>query len=80
MFGFYWLAGFRKGNIILELDDFYIDRKNHIAAVERELKRQGKNVCYKGEGEFIIDGKFYYLQAANDPRGVQRSVLKLMKE
>ncbi|WP_347861374.1 hypothetical protein U0355_12055 [Salimicrobium sp. PL1-032A] len=53
------VSGYRKGNIVFHLDEWYKDYNNYVKAVERELKRRGRRAEYKGDYHFEIDGKMY---------------------
>jgi len=80
--GFNYFMGYRRGNIVLDLDNRYTNFTEYMQAIERELIEQGKDVQYQGNGEFIINGKKYVMQERNVPMGgvpLQRTVLKRMK-
>lgn len=55
--GFNWLMGYRNRNITLDLDDRFLNLKEYVEAVKEELEKQGKDVEYKGNRLFIVDGK-----------------------
>lgn len=78
-----WLMGYRKGNITLELEDRFTDHGKYVRAVKQELREQGREVSYQGDGEFLIDGNRYLMVARNvSIHGVplQRTILKRLKK
>ncbi|CQR48348.1 hypothetical protein BN1058_02716 [Paraliobacillus sp. PM-2] len=60
-FAFNWLLGYRKRSIVIDLDDRYVDWSDHVTAAKVELQKQGREVSYLGNGEFIIDGEYYMM-------------------
>ncbi|SET18134.1 hypothetical protein SAMN05216389_106198 [Oceanobacillus limi] len=79
---FNWLMGYKKGNIVLDLEDRFFDQKEYISAIKTELESQGREVYYKGNGRFDIDGKEYLFIERNVSMGgvpLQRTILKLEK-
>lgn len=76
-------SGYKKGNIVLHLDEWYKDHGKYVKAVEHELKRQGKVARYMGKSQFYIEGKHYRLNKTIErPSGVptQRTILQPVKE
>ncbi|MEN2766833.1 hypothetical protein [Ornithinibacillus xuwenensis] len=76
---FNWLLGHQKGNIVLDLDDRYINRKKYVAAIQTQLESEGREVTYVGNNIFIIDGKKYMFTERNVSMGgvpLQRTVLQ----
>ncbi len=61
LFAFNWLLGYWRRNIVLDLDDRYIEWSDHVEAAKAELQKQGREVTYLGKGEFIIDGKYFMM-------------------
>ncbi len=77
--GFNWLMGYRNQNITLDLDERYIDLKEYANAVKAELESQGKEVEYKGNRLFVINGKQYHLIERNVSMGgvpLQHTILQ----
>ncbi|SFL35951.1 hypothetical protein SAMN04487943_101150 [Gracilibacillus orientalis] len=76
---FNWLMGYKKGNIIIDLDDRYINYSEYISAIQKKLESEGKDVEYKGDRRFIIDGKKYMFIERNVSMGgvpLQRTILQ----
>ncbi|WP_079479140.1 hypothetical protein [Halobacillus salinus] len=76
-------SGYRKGNIVLHLDEWYKDHGKYVNAIEHELRRQGKEARYLGRFQFYIDGKHYMLNPVMERVGgvpVQRTILQPVKE
>lgn len=61
LFLFNWIMGYPKDTITFDLNDRYVNHKEYIKAVQRELERQGKTVKYTDYCEFLINGKSYLL-------------------
>lgn len=59
LFFFNMLMGYRKGNISLELDGRYTNLTDQAKAVTEELEKQGKTVEYKGDGQYLVNGRSY---------------------
>ncbi|MCM3619449.1 hypothetical protein M3936_17810 [Sutcliffiella horikoshii] len=79
LFGFNWLMGYRKNHITIDFDDRHTDYGEYVKAIEDELAKQGRNVSYKGNRKFIIDGRSYIFIERNLSMGgvpVQRTILK----
>ncbi|WP_254901276.1 hypothetical protein [Tuberibacillus sp. Marseille-P3662] len=77
------LMGYRKGNITIDLDNWYTDFDDHIEAVKQELGKQGRTVTYQHNRHFIIDGKSYILMKRDVPMGgapLQRTILQYQNE
>ncbi len=78
LFGFNMLMGYRKGNITLDLDGRYTNPTDQSAAVIVELKKQGKNAEYKGDGQYLVNGRSYAVLKRNVSMGgvpLERTVL-----
>ncbi|WP_138416569.1 hypothetical protein [Aquibacillus sediminis] len=78
-FLFNWLMGYRKGHIVLDLDDRYFDHRAYMLAIQEKLERDGHTVSYEGYSRFIIDGKRYLMLERNISMGgvpMQRTILK----
>ncbi|WP_342387526.1 hypothetical protein [Salinicoccus bachuensis] len=78
LFGYNRLMGYKKGQIVLDLEERYTDQSKYVEAVKRELVEEGRSVDYKGNGKFLIDGKTYILVERNDSMGggiIQRTIL-----
>jgi hypothetical protein len=79
LFFFNWLMGYQKGNITLTLDDRYTDLRKHADAIIRELEKEGKKAEYKGNRNFLVDGKAYVFIERTVPIGgvpTQQTILK----
>lgn len=79
LFGFNWLMGYRKGYINIDLDERYMDFGEYVKAIQDELVKQGREVSYKGNRKFIIDGRSYIFIERNISMGgvpLQRTILK----
>jgi hypothetical protein len=79
LLGFNWLMGYRKDHIIIDLDERYVDFGEYVKAIEYELVKQGREVSYKGNRNFIIDGRSYTFIERNISMGgvpLQRTILK----
>ncbi|MFD2657548.1 hypothetical protein [Gracilibacillus thailandensis] len=79
---FNWLMGYKKGNIIIDLDDRYIQYSEYVSAIQRKLESEGRDVTYLGDRRFSIDGKNYMFIERNVSMGgvpMQRTILKLEK-
>lgn len=59
LFGFNKVLGYGKGNITMELDGRYTNLTEQANAVTAELKKQGKDAEYKGNGRYLVDGLYY---------------------
>lgn len=74
--------GYRKKHITITFDDRYTDVNEHVAAIKKELKQQGREVNYIGDRKFEIDGKTYIFFERTVPLGgvpLQRTILKPVK-
>jgi hypothetical protein len=83
LFLFNMLMGYKKGNIILDLDERYIEYSDYIQAIKKELESKGYKVKYEGNGTFTIDGKRYLFMERNVSMGgapLQRTILKPEKK
>src|SRR5699024_12882896 len=69
VYGFKWILGSRKGDINLDLDSRFENPDNQAGAIKQELDNQGKDVEYKQNGHFIIDGTPYIMQGHNELGG-----------
>src|SRR5699024_9845739 len=69
VFGFKWILGSKKGDIKLDLDSLFENPDKHAGAIKQELENQGKEVEYKQNGDFIIDGTPYIMQAHSELGG-----------
>ncbi|RFA35507.1 hypothetical protein CAI16_08420 [Virgibacillus dokdonensis] len=79
LFFFNFLSGQGKGKIVFDLDKRYVNYGEYIQAILQELKKQGKQAFYEGNGRFIIDGSPYTFIEWNVNLGgvpTQRTVLK----
>lgn len=80
---FNWLLGYRKGHIQMDFDERYMNHQAYIEAISEELRDRGyKDVHYKGDHVFIVDGKAYVFFERNVPMGgvpLQRTILKPQK-
>lgn len=79
---FNWLMGYRKGHIQIDFEERYFNEKEYIEAIKRELEKQGRNVEYKGNRKFVVDGKVYLFIERNVSMGgvpMQRTILKPVK-
>lgn len=77
---FNWLRGYKKGNIIIDFDERYFNFNEYTEAIKKKLEDDGREVVYKGNGKFEIDGKEYLFIERNVSMGgvpVQRTILKL---
>jgi hypothetical protein len=77
------LMGYKKGNIVIDFDERYIDYNEYIHAIQQELESQGRDVKYEGNGRFVIDGKHYLFMERNVSMGgapLQRTILKPEKK
>ncbi|HLS10026.1 hypothetical protein [Lentibacillus sp.] len=75
--------GYRNGTITMELDDWYTHFPTYMKAVQKELERQGRDVTYQGDGEFLIDGKRYILIERHTTMSgipMQRTILEPEKD
>ncbi|WP_080846265.1 hypothetical protein [Cytobacillus gottheilii] len=82
LFFFNWLMGYKKGNITIDFDERYFNKKEYVEAIKNKLESEGKEVAYKGNGRFNIDGKNYLLIERNVSMGgvpLQRTILKIEK-
>lgn len=76
------LMGYRKGHIQLDFDERYVDHKEFVEAIEKELSERGHDVHYEGDYTFIVDEKPYVFFERNVPMGgvpLQRTILKPQK-
>lgn len=83
LFFFNMLMGYRKGNISLELDGRYTSLTDQANAVTAELKKQGKTAEYKGDGQYLVDGRSYVVLKRQVPMGgvpLERTVLVPQKK
>ncbi|QDP39840.1 hypothetical protein [Radiobacillus deserti] len=81
-FLFNWLMGYKKGNIIIDFEERYFNQKEYVEAIKDKLQNEGKEVYYKGNSRFKIDGKHYLLIERNVSMGgapLQRTILKIEK-
>src|SRR5699024_4145743 len=69
VFGFKWILGSKKGDIKLDLDSRFENPDKKAGATKQELENQGKEVEYKHNGLFIIDGTPYIMQAQSELGG-----------
>lgn len=69
LFGFNWLMGYRKDYITIDLDERYMDFGEYVKAIQDELVKQGREVSYKGNRKFIIDGRSYIVIERNISMG-----------
>ncbi|MEZ2459009.1 hypothetical protein ACBR55_10560 [Salinicoccus roseus] len=79
LFGYNRLMGYRKGQIVLDLEERYTDQSKYVEAVKHELVKEGRSVEYQGKGRFLIDDQTYILIERNDSMGggmIQRTILK----
>lgn len=79
LLGFNWLMGYRKDHITIDLDERHTDFREYVNAIQSELVKQGKEVSYKGNRKFIIDGRTYIFIERNVSMGgapLQRTILK----
>ncbi|WP_404408212.1 hypothetical protein [Jeotgalibacillus malaysiensis] len=77
---FNWLMGYKKGNIIIDFDKRYFDFNEYTEAIKKKLEDDGREVNYKGNGKFQVDGRDYLFIERNVSMGgvpVQRIILKL---
>lgn len=58
---FNWLMGYRKNHITIDLDGRYMDHIRYVKAIQCELAKQGREICYKENGKFIVDGRSFTL-------------------
>lgn len=80
---FNWLMGYRKGHIQIDFEERYVKEKEYIEAIKRELEDQGRDVQYKGNRKFVVDGQSFLFIERNVPMGgvpLQRTILKPVKE
>lgn len=81
-FLFNWLMGYRKGHIQIDFDERYVNHKEYIRAIKKELNEQGYEVSYDGDYKFFINGKAYVFLERNVSMGgvpLQRTILKPVK-
>ncbi|WP_085992581.1 hypothetical protein [Oceanobacillus senegalensis] len=74
-----WIFGNNKKSITVELNKHYVDTEEYIKAVQIKLENQGRNVQYRGNRTFSIDGKDYMLHELHIPSGIipiQYTILK----
>ncbi|MBW8349959.1 hypothetical protein K0H71_10930 [Bacillus sp. IITD106] len=74
--------GYGKGHIVIDFDERYKDYNEYIKTIKDELERKGHEVSYKGNGEFLINGKPYIFIERNVSVGgvpLQRTVLQPKK-
>ncbi|MBT2689636.1 hypothetical protein J7I93_15705 [Bacillus sp. ISL-47] len=79
LLGFNWLMGYRKDHITIDFDERYMNFSEYVKAIEHELAKQGREVSYKGNRTFIIDGRPYIFIERNISMGgvpLQRTILK----
>lgn len=77
--GFNRLMGYKRNQIIIDLDERYMDYNEYIKAIQSELVKQGRKVSYNGNRSFIIDGQSYIFIERNISIGgvpLQRTILK----
>ncbi|MFD2630233.1 hypothetical protein [Oceanobacillus kapialis] len=63
------LMGYRKGNITIDFEERYFDQKAYVRAITSKLESQGREVAYKGNSRFVIDGKHYLFFERNISMG-----------
>lgn len=84
VFGFKWILGSKKGDIKLDLDSRFENPDKQAGAIKQELENQGKEVEYKQNGRFIIDGTPYIMRAQSELGGAgishQSTVLTPIKD
>lgn len=84
VFGFNRILGPKKEDIKLDLDERFANPDKQAEAIKQELKNQGKEVEYKKNGHFIVDGKPYIMQTQSELGGAgishQSTVLKPIKD
>src|SRR5699024_10712154 len=84
VFGFKWILGSKKGDIKLDLDSRFENPDKQAGAIKQELENQGKEVEYKQNAHFIIDGTPYIMQAQSELGGAgishQSTVLTPIKD
>src|SRR5699024_9289325 len=84
VFGFKWILGSKKGDIKLYLDSRFENPDMQAGAIKKKLEKQGKEVKYKQNGHFIIDGTPYIMQAQSELGGAgishQSTVLTPIKD
>src|SRR5699024_20414 len=84
VFGFKWILGSKKGDIKLDLDSRFENPDKQAGAIKQELENQGKEVEYKQDCHFIIDGTPYIMQAQSELGGAgishQSTVLTPIKD
>lgn len=77
---FNWLMGYKKGNIIIDFEDRFFNQKEYVTAIQEKLESEGREVTYKGNSRFIIDGENYLFIERNVSMGgvpIQRTILRL---
>lgn len=77
-----WVMGNQKENIIINFEERYFNQKDYVAAIQTKLESEGREVYYKGNGNFVIDGRKYLFIERNVSMGgvpMQRTILKLEK-
>ncbi len=80
---FNWLMGYRKGHIQMDFEERFFKEKDYIEAIERELEGKGRQVEYKGDRKFTVDGQTYLFIERNVSMGgvpLQRTILKPVKK
>ncbi|WP_042224459.1 hypothetical protein [Oceanobacillus manasiensis] len=59
LFLFNRLMGYQKGSITIDFEERYYKQNEHLAAIKSKLENEGREVYYKGNSKFIVDGKNY---------------------
>lgn len=78
-FYYVFLLGFKKGNIVMTFNERFIHHEDHIQAVKRRLKDDGRHFEYLGDRKFIVDGKPYLFMERTVPGDfgpLQQTILK----
>lgn len=84
IFGFNRVLKPKKEDIKLDLDRRSGNPDKQAEAIKKALEDQGKEVEYKKNGRFIVDGKAYIIQIQSELGGAgishQSTVLKPIKD
>lgn len=83
LFVFNMLMGYRKENITLTLDGRYTNLTDQANAVIKELEKRGSTVEYKGDGQYVVDGRSYVVlkrQVSMGGAPLERTVLVPQKK
>lgn len=59
-FNSYWM-GYKKGNIVMTLDEHYTNLNEYVPAILAKLYEEGKAAHYLGDRKFEVEGKSYVL-------------------